>query len=92
MLDVGCGGGWDRQIAERFPGTTGVGIDLEPYSVELARRLIAERGLAGRCEARLQSADQLGEDGTYDVATSSWSSTRSRRRSSEGRSPRSRGR
>ena len=47
-----------------------MGIDLEPYSVELARRLIAERDLAGRCEARKQSADQLGEDGEYGVATS----------------------
>jgi cyclopropane fatty-acyl-phospholipid synthase-like methyltransferase len=58
------------QIAERFPETTCVGIDLEPYSVELAQRLIAERGLAGRCQARTQSVDQLGEDGTYDVVTS----------------------
>jgi SAM-dependent methyltransferase len=71
VLDVGCGGGWGVvQIAERFPETTCVGIDLEPYSVELARRLIAERGLEGRCEARVQSAGDLGEDGTYDVATS----------------------
>src|SRR5918994_1296977 len=71
VLDVGCGGGWAVvQLAERFGGISCVGIDLEPYSVELAQRLIDERGLAGRCEARLQSADQLGEDGTYDVATS----------------------
>jgi SAM-dependent methyltransferase len=71
VLDVGCGGGWGIvQIAERFPQTTCVGIDLEPYSVELAQRLIEERGLSDRCQARLQSADQLGEDGTYDVATS----------------------
>jgi cyclopropane fatty-acyl-phospholipid synthase-like methyltransferase len=54
LLDVGCGAGWAMvQLAERFPETTCVGIDLEPYSVELARRLIAERGLADRCQARL---------------------------------------
>jgi SAM-dependent methyltransferase len=71
VLDVGCGAGWAMvQIAERFPRTACVGIDLEPYSVELARRLIAERGLGDRCQARVQSADQLGEDGAYDVATS----------------------
>jgi SAM-dependent methyltransferase len=71
VLDVGCGGGWAVvQIAERFPATSCVGIDLEPYSVELARSLIAERGLAGRCQARAQSVDRLGEDGTYDVVTS----------------------
>ena len=71
VLDVGCGGGWAVvQIAERFPKTSCVGIDLEPYSVELARRLIVERGLADRCQARMQSVDQLGEEGAYDVATS----------------------
>jgi SAM-dependent methyltransferase len=71
VLDVGCGGGWGVvQLAERFPGTSCVGIDLEAYSVELARQLIAERGLADRCEARLQGVDQLGEEGSYDVATS----------------------
>jgi SAM-dependent methyltransferase len=71
LLDVGCGAGWAVvQLAERFPQTTCVGIDLEPYSVELAQRLIAERGLADRCQARLQSVDGLGEDGAYDVVTS----------------------
>lgn len=71
VLDVGCGGGWAVvQIAERFPETYCVGIDVEPRSVELARRLIAEQGLTDRCEARAQSVDRLGEDGAYDVATS----------------------
>jgi cyclopropane fatty-acyl-phospholipid synthase-like methyltransferase len=71
VLDVGCGGGWAVvQIAERFPATHCVGIDVEPYSIDLARELIAERGLADRCEAHARSADQLGEDGSYDVATS----------------------
>jgi SAM-dependent methyltransferase len=71
VLDVGCGGGWAVvQLAERFPRTTCVGIDVEPYSVELARRLIEERALSDRCEARLESVDRLGEDGGYDVATS----------------------
>jgi len=71
VLDVGCGGGWAVvQLAERFPASSFVGIDLEPYSVELARRLIAERGLEDRCSARLQSVDELGEDGAYDVVTS----------------------
>jgi SAM-dependent methyltransferase len=71
VLDVGCGGGWAVvQLAERFPGISCVGIDVEPYSVDLARRLLVERGLADRCQARLQSVDQLDEDGSYDVATS----------------------
>ena len=71
VLDVGCGGGWAVvQLAERFPRTSCVGIDVEPYSVELARRLIAERGLEGRCQARVEGADQLTEEGAFDVATS----------------------
>jgi SAM-dependent methyltransferase len=71
LLDVGCGGGWAVvQLAERFPESSFVGIDLEPYSVDLARRLIAEQGLEDRCAARLQSVDDLGEDGAYDVVTS----------------------
>jgi SAM-dependent methyltransferase len=71
VLDVGCGGGWAVvQLAERFPEVSCVGIDLEPYSVELARRLIAERGLDGRCQARAQGVDQLQEPAAYDVVTS----------------------
>jgi SAM-dependent methyltransferase len=71
LLDVGCGGGWALvQIAERFPATSCVGIDVEPNSIELARRLIAERDLTGRCDVRLQRVDELEENEAYDVATS----------------------
>jgi SAM-dependent methyltransferase len=71
LLDVGCGGGWAVvQIAERFPATSCVGIDVEPYSIKLAQELIAERGLTDRCEARLQQVDELYEEEAYDVATS----------------------
>ncbi len=71
VLDVGCGGGWALvQIAERYPKTRCVGVDVEPYSIALASALIAERGLGDRCAARLLSADRLAEDGAYDVATS----------------------
>ena len=71
VLDVGCGGGWALvQLAERFPKVTCVGVDNEPYSIELARKLIADRGLADRCEARFMGAERLAEDGGYDVATS----------------------
>jgi SAM-dependent methyltransferase len=71
VLDVGCGGGWAVvQIAERFSGVTCLGVDVELYSIGLAQQLIADRGLAKRCEARLLSVDQLDEPGTFDVATS----------------------
>jgi len=71
VLDVGCGGGWAVvQIAERFPKVHCVGVDIERQSIELARGLIAKRGLTDRCEVRVQSADELAEGDTYDVATS----------------------
>jgi SAM-dependent methyltransferase len=71
VLDVGCGGGWAVvQIAEYFPKTHCVGIDIEPHSIELAQSLIRERGLSDRCEARVLGADTMLEEGAYDVATS----------------------
>jgi SAM-dependent methyltransferase len=71
VLDVGCGGGWAVvQFAERFPETSCIGIDVEPSSIDLARRLIVERGLTDRCEVLARSVDQLGEHESFEVATS----------------------
>ena len=71
LLDVGCGGGWAVvQLAERFPALQVVGVEIEPYSVQMARRLVAERGLGGRCEIRQVSVDQLAGAGGFDVVTS----------------------
>ena len=58
------------QLAERFPRIRCVGVDVEPYSIELARQRIADHGLADRCEARVLSAGRFAEDGAYDLATS----------------------
>ena len=38
--------------------------------MRLARQLVAERGLTGRCEIREQGAEQLTLDAAYDVVTS----------------------
>lgn len=71
ILDVGCGAGFALvHLAERFPKVTCVGVDSEPYSIELATARIAEHRLTGRAEARLLRAERLAEDGAYDVATS----------------------
>jgi cyclopropane fatty-acyl-phospholipid synthase-like methyltransferase len=70
LLDLGCGSGWAVvQVAERFPAIRCTGVDVEPHSVDAARRLIAEKALTDRCEARIGSAE-LAETGAYDVATS----------------------
>lgn len=71
VLDVGCGGGWALvEFAKAFPKVRCLGVDMEPYSIELARRLIAAEGLGDRCEARVQVAERLAEDGAFDVVTS----------------------
>jgi SAM-dependent methyltransferase len=70
VLDVGCGGGWALvHFAERFPDARCMGVEVEPYSVELARKLVRDRGLEDRCEVRLGSTE-LAETASYDVATS----------------------
>jgi len=71
VLDVGCGGGWALvQFAQTFPAVRCTGIDIEPYSIEMARKLIAERGLQERCRAALGDIRELVEPGAFDVATS----------------------
>jgi SAM-dependent methyltransferase len=61
VLDVGCGGGYALvELAERYPGVRGTGIDVEPTSVAMARDLIRARGLEGRVGARL-----LAEGGAW---------------------------
>ncbi|MPZ48975.1 MAG: methyltransferase domain-containing protein [Dehalococcoidia bacterium] len=71
LLDVGCGGGWAVvQIAQRFPGVHCVGIDIEPYSIAAARKLIIENRLTDFCDARMESVTRLDEPGAYDIVTS----------------------
>ncbi|MGY1680889.1 methyltransferase domain-containing protein [Geodermatophilus sp. SYSU D01176] len=49
VLDVGCGAGLQLATAlVAAPGAEGVGVDADADAVDLARRTLAERGLAGR--------------------------------------------
>lgn len=49
VLDVACGGGrWLIAVAKRFPGTSLVGVEFEPDSVERARSHVREAGLDAR--------------------------------------------
>jgi SAM-dependent methyltransferase len=73
VLDVGCGGGYAIvEFAARHPGVRGVGIDVEPSSVRLARELIATRGLSDRVEAHVvDGADWPAEfESAFDLVTS----------------------
>jgi SAM-dependent methyltransferase len=72
ILDVGCGGGHALvTLAERFPGARCVGVDVEPVSIGLANRHIAERGLEDRAEARLIRPGEWPDDlaGAFDLVT-----------------------
>ena len=47
VLDVGCGTGYLlRQIARSCPGVTGIGVDISPRMIEVARARAAEQGLS----------------------------------------------
>ncbi|WP_025356084.1 SAM-dependent methyltransferase [Kutzneria albida] len=49
VLDLGCGTGtWLQRLLAERPGTTGVGVDSGPRTVEAARRSAEELGLADR--------------------------------------------
>ena len=51
LLDVGCGGGQlvvDACVHD--PGLTGVGLDIDPGAIAVARDLARERGVADRVE------------------------------------------
>jgi SAM-dependent methyltransferase len=70
LLDIGCGGGWAVvQFAQRFPNVTCTGVDIEPQSIALAETLLAEHKLHDRCSVKLAGAEQIAEEGAYDVAT-----------------------
>lgn len=70
VADVGCGEGWSSiAIALAYPEVTVVGIDLDPDSVEAARKHAADHGVAERVEFRIGDAADAAEDGAFDLVT-----------------------
>lgn len=69
VADVACGTGWSSiALARAYPKATIHGIDLDAYSIELARRNAAETGLDGRIAFDvLDAADAAA--GEYDLVT-----------------------
>jgi SAM-dependent methyltransferase len=69
--DLGCGAGWSAiALARAFPHITVEGVDNDPASIELARTLTADHGVASRVNftvADLSTPDVDGGD-RYDVA------------------------
>lgn len=68
FLDVGTGVGWLAvAVARSLPEVTVVGVDVFAAALELARRNVADEGLAGRIDLRLQDGAALDEADTYDA-------------------------
>jgi SAM-dependent methyltransferase len=68
VLDIGCGAGWSSvSIAKAYRGAIVDGVDLNPTSIESARRLAEEEGVADRVSFEVRDAATLSGAG-YDVA------------------------
>lgn len=69
FLDVGTGvGRLAIAMCEQFPALRVVGLDPFDTSLALARRNVAEVGLADRIELRSQRVQDLAEENRYDLA------------------------
>lgn len=69
IIDVHCGGGrWLIAMAKRFPGTSLVGVEFEPDSVERGRAHVAEAGLADRITIEHGDMGHVGHPGEATLA------------------------
>lgn len=69
LLDVGVGtGGMMSALYADLPTLRGTGIDVLPQPLQLAKRMAADFGVAGRVELRLQSVAELDDRERYDMA------------------------
>ena len=70
VADVGCGAGWSCiGLARGYPMGEVDGYDLDPASVELARRNVAEAGLADRVAVHAADITTTADRGPYDLVT-----------------------
>jgi 2-polyprenyl-3-methyl-5-hydroxy-6-metoxy-1,4-benzoquinol methylase len=69
VLDIGCGTGWSSvSIAQAYPSVIVDGVDLNPGSIEAARRVAEAEGVSDRVRFEVRDAATLAGAG-YDVAT-----------------------
>jgi 2-polyprenyl-3-methyl-5-hydroxy-6-metoxy-1,4-benzoquinol methylase len=70
VADVGCGTGWSSlSLARAFPAVEVHGIDLDPASVEEARRNAMDAGLTDRVTFACQDAAHPDLTGSFDLVT-----------------------
>lgn len=69
-LDVGCGTGHvSLVLARAFPESRFVGLDIHTESVDRARRLADERGLADRVQFDTAPVEELEDEDGFDLIT-----------------------
>lgn len=69
ILDVGCGSGLLMiQLARAFPNCEFVGVDVDRFGIEDARRRIRDSGMEGRVSAEVIDAGSVGYSGEFDLA------------------------
>jgi cyclopropane-fatty-acyl-phospholipid synthase len=69
LLDVGCGWGSLAIHAAREHGVSVLGLTISQEQADLARKRVAEAGLAGHVEIRLQDYREV-DDGPFDAIAS----------------------
>ena len=69
LLDVGCGWGGMVLHAARHHGVVAVGVTISRQQAELARARVAEAGLEGKVEIRVQDYREV-YDGPFDAISS----------------------
>jgi 2-polyprenyl-3-methyl-5-hydroxy-6-metoxy-1,4-benzoquinol methylase len=68
VADIGCGGGRALMaVAAAYPQARCTGFDLDPASLDRARRAAAERGVDDRVAFELRAAEDLPADAGYDL-------------------------
>jgi len=72
ILDIGCGGGWSTiALARACPEASLEGVDIDPASVEMARRHATQAGVAERVGFQLADGSSLSDEAAaapYDAA------------------------
>lgn len=67
---MGCSEWWSSiAIALAYPDVTVVGIDLDPESVDAARKHVADHEVADRVDVRIGDAADAAASGAYDLVT-----------------------
>jgi cyclopropane-fatty-acyl-phospholipid synthase len=69
LLDVGCGWGGMVMHAAQHHGVEAVGVTISTRQAELAEKRVAEAGLSGQVQIRVQDYRDVA-DGPYDAVSS----------------------